>query len=95
MAYIGHRCDCGHTDLQHEHDATSDTLGRCTAEYGVTCSRGCGLVNEPEVIPTFDAKGNRVERVIEPGDGLRSMGGAVIVRTCTCDACRALYEQAA
>lgn len=96
MAYIGHRCDCGHTDLSHEHDGTSDNLGRCTAEFGSTCRRACGpVVAPPEVIPTFDAKGNQVERVIEPGDGLRAMGDHVIVRTCPCDACVALHEQMA
>ncbi|WP_055696530.1 hypothetical protein [Streptomyces silaceus] len=95
MAYIGHRCDCGHSDLQHAEDGTSTTLGRCAAEYGVTCSRTCGPLNQSEVIPTFDCKGNRVERVIVPGEGLPSESGASIVKTCPCESCTALHEQVA
>ena len=95
MAYIGHRCDCGHSDLQHAADGTADTLGLCTADYGVTCRRTCGPVPEPEVIPTFDFHGRPVERVIAPGGGLPSVSGAAGVKTCPCDACTALYEQLA
>jgi hypothetical protein len=30
MAYIGHRCDCGHTDLSHAGDGTdTNGLGSC------------------------------------------------------------------
>ena len=93
MAYIGHRCDCGHTDLQHTQNGEGDSLGNCTADYGVTCGRACGPIPEPEVIPTFDFRGRSVERVIAPGDGLRSESGAKIAATCPCAACQALYEQ--
>lgn len=95
MAYIGHRCNCGHTDLQHVHDGTETSLGGCTAGAGASCGRPCGPVQEPEIIPTFDLKGRPVDRVIEPGGGLASETGVLIVRTCTCDACTALYERAA
>lgn len=95
MAYIGHRCGCGHTDLSHIHDGTSDSLGACAAEFGATCRRTCGPLTEPEVIPTFDSKGRPVERIITPGGGLPSESGAPIVKTCPCDACQALHEQLA
>lgn len=90
MAYIGHRCDCGHSDLQHTGDGTSDTLGACSASFN-PC--GCGTTPEPEVIPTFDTKGRTVERVIAPGGGLPSESGNPVVKTCPCDACVALHEQ--
>ncbi|WP_406444464.1 hypothetical protein OHB14_36505 [Streptomyces sp. NBC_01613] len=95
MAYIGHRCDCGHSDLSHAGDDTGNTLGRCTAEFGASCSRDCGPVNQPEVIPTFNGKGRPVERVIEPGGGLPSESGNPVVKTCPCDACVAMHEQLA
>lgn len=91
MAYIGHRCNCGHSDLNHAQDGTAETLGACTT----TCQRPCGPVAEPEVIPTFDIKAKPVERIIPPGDGLRSEGGGIVVKTCACDACIALHEQLA
>jgi hypothetical protein len=87
MAYIGHRCDCGHSDLNHRQDGGGESLGGCVA----TCQRPCGPMPEPEVIPTFDLKAKPVERVIVPGEGLP--GGGFVVRTCTCDACVALHEQ--
>jgi hypothetical protein len=89
MAYIGHPCACGHTDLQHSANGAGKSLGRCST----ACARPCGPLAAPEVRPTFDAKGRPVERIIPPGEGLRSMGGVVVVRTCPCDACTALYEQ--
>jgi hypothetical protein len=91
MAYIGHRCTCGHSDLNHTKDGTSQSLGGCTA----TCQKPCGPTPEPEVIPTFDLKAQPVERVIVPGEGLPSEGGGFVIRTCTCDACVALHEQLA
>jgi hypothetical protein len=87
--YIGHRCDCGHTDLQHQQDGTFTSLGGCTS----MCNRPCGPLAAPEVIPTFDGKGRVVERVIAPGGGLPSMGGGVTVKVCPCEACVAVYER--
>jgi hypothetical protein len=96
MAYIGHRCPCGHTDLQHTQNGEDGNLGHCTADFGSTCRRTCGPIPEPpEVIPTFDIKGNQVERVIEPGGGLPSENGNPVVKTCPCAACVALHEQLA
>ena len=91
MAYIGHRCNCGHSDLNHRQDGSSKTLGGCTA----TCQKPCSPTAEPEVIPTFDIKARPVERVIVPGEGLPTESGGFVVRTCTCDACVALHEQLA
>lgn len=92
MAYIGHRCQCGHSDLQHTQTGEGDTLGSCTGSFS-GCAPRCGPIPAPEVIPTFDTKGRQVERVIPPGDGLRSEGGGIVVKTCPCDACVALHEQ--
>lgn len=89
MAFIGHRCGCGHNDLNHTQDGTGESLGSCVT----TCTRPCGPVREPEVIPTFDIKAQPVERIVIPGEGLPTEGGGFVVRTCTCDACQALYEQ--
>lgn len=91
MAYIGHRCDCGHSNLNHAQDGGSESLGGCTA----TCQRPCGPTPEPEVIPIFDFKARPIERVITPGEGLPSEGGGYVVRTCACDACVAVHEQLA
>lgn len=91
MAYIGHRCTCGHSDLNHRQDGTATTLGGCAA----TCQRPCGPLPAPEVIPTFDLKARPVDRVIVPGEGLPAEGGNYVIRTCACDACTALYEQTA
>ncbi|MET9517007.1 hypothetical protein [Streptomyces sp. NPDC002994] len=90
MAYIGHRCGCGHSDLQHSGEGPA---GTCQAASGASCGRGCTPSPDPEVIPTFDTKGQPIERLIPPGEGLASMSGAPIVRTCSCDACAALHEQ--
>lgn len=91
MAYIGHRCDCGHSDLNHRQDGTGTSLGGCVT----TCQQPCGPIPEPEVIPTFDLKAKPVERIIVPGEGLPSEGGGFVVRTCACNACVALHEQLA
>lgn len=93
MAYIGHRCDCGHTDLSHRNNGEGQSLGGCTGYCGTSCGTPCGSMPEPEVFPTFDAKGRPVERVIEPGGGLPAMGDNDVLKTCPCAACAALYEQ--
>jgi hypothetical protein len=93
MAFIGHRCGCGHNDLNHAEDDKGKQI--CTAKAGASCGKGCKSQGEPELMPTFDAKGGTVERILPPGDGLRAMGDSVVVRTCGCDACQALYEQLA
>lgn len=89
MAYIGHRCGCGHSDLQH---SDSDT---CQANAGTSCGRGCTPDPESQILPSFDAKGTRIERVLPPGDSFKSVGGVSIVTTCTCDACQTLHQQLA
>jgi hypothetical protein len=86
MAYIGHRCACGHSNTQH-------TSGKCTANNSKPCGRPCQMPDEAQVFPTFDVRGRRVERVIEPGGGWPSLGGNTFGKTCTCDACTALYAE--
>lgn len=95
MAFIGHRCACGHNDIQHT-DGTTSSIGTCTADCGRDCKSSCSLeLPEPEVMPSFDIKGNSVERILPPGDGFRAMGDHQVVTTCRCDACQALYAQLA
>ena len=93
MAFIGHRCTCGHNDVNH----TKNDKGKlvCTAKAGAPCGRPCKSQGEPEVMPSFAVTGRPVERIIPPGDGFRAMGDHVIVKTCYCycDGCQALYEQ--
>ncbi|ELP62819.1 hypothetical protein PV735_11230 [Streptomyces turgidiscabies] len=93
MAFIGHRCTCGHNDLNHIESENGKR--NCTAKSGGSCGKPCTSQGDSEVLPTFDLKGNHVERIIAPGDGPQTEGGTVLVRTCTCDACQALYEQLA
>jgi hypothetical protein len=93
MAFIGHRCSCGHNDLNHTQNDKGKRI--CTARAGGSCGKGCYPQGEPEVMPTFDRKGLRVERLITPGNGLETENGTHVVRTCTCDDCQALYQQLA
>lgn len=90
MAYIGHRCSCGHTDLSHTGEGDK---AQCTAVSGGSCGRGCTPAAAPELVPTFDINGRSVERVITPGDGLPNEAGGFTVRTCACDACTDLHQQ--
>lgn len=92
MAYIGHLCGCGHMDIHHG-ILQSGERGSCSAKAGVGCGNGCSKNEQAIQRPTFDTKGRPVERIIPPGDGLRSVGDAVIVRTCDCEACQALYAE--
>ncbi|MFH8797085.1 hypothetical protein [Streptomyces sp. NPDC017941] len=91
MAFIGHRCTCGHNDLNHTENDKGKNV--CTANAGARCGRKCTALKEPELLPTFDIKGHPVERVIVPGDGLRTESGTAVTQTCTCDGCQALYDQ--
>ncbi|MBA9003763.1 Lsr2 family protein [Thermomonospora cellulosilytica] len=88
---IAHRCTkCGHPDYQRRPDKTRpDELGHC--ECGCLCTPG-----KPELIPTFNFIGQRIERIVEPGarldgDGSDSLADGAPVRACGCDACKALY----
>lgn len=90
MAYIGHRCTCGHSDLQHR---GAQTRGGCTARAGHPCQRPCGPVAEPQVIPTFDLHGRPVERVLAPGAAFPTLGSSGHLHTCKCEDCAALYAQ--
>ena len=92
MAYIGHRCGCGHTDLNHSRDAKK---ALCTANGGRSCGRGCRTNPKSQVLPTWDHKGRPVERVVPPGEGLATPTGNDGVRTCNCDSCKALYAELA
>lgn len=53
---------------------------------------------DPEVVPTFDVAGRKVERIVAPGErlgtgldnGLGEQGGGGVT-ACGCAACKALY----
>lgn len=87
MAHIGHRCSCGHGDLNHLVSATGKRACKSNP-----CLRRCKRADQPELLPTFDTKGRTVERIVRPGDKLGA-DGELNVTTCGCDACRALYTE--
>lgn len=93
MAFIGHRCSCGHNDINHAEDGKGKRV--CTANGGAPCKRRCKTNGEPELMPTFDGKGNRVERIVRPGGGLAIGDAHPIGRTCECESCQSLYGQLA
>lgn len=93
MAFIGHRCTCGHNDLNHTRNDKGKAV--CTARSGGSCGKGCIASGEPELLPTFDRKGRHIEQITPPGDGLKTESGSTGVKTCICDACQALYAQLA
>jgi len=88
MAYIGHRCACRHGDLSHPVSASGKRSCGCQP-----CTRRCRREETPELLPSFDTKGNAVERIVQPGGALATQDGAGGPRTCDCDACRALYTE--
>lgn len=87
MAYIGHRCGCGHSDLHHNRDAAKSA---CQARGGRSCGRGCRKSPTSLEIPTFNLKGHSVERIVAPGERMGGPGG---IPTCTCANCQALYAE--
>lgn len=83
MAYIGHRCGCGHMDIHHKPDAARSA---CLANGGKSCGNGCRKNPKASVAPSFDRKGRPVERIVPPGERMGQ-----VVKTCGCEACHALY----
>lgn len=82
MSLITHRCTkCAHPDIwrMDKPGVTKATCDGCACK----CTPG-----QPEVIPTFDQAGQRIERIVKPGDAV-SPG----VPTCNCKDCEALHEQ--
>ncbi|MFB7899957.1 hypothetical protein ACFC1B_26940 [Streptomyces xiamenensis] len=84
MAYITHRCTCGHLPTAHPRP------GQCVQLGGRNCPAPCSprAAVEPEVVRTWDAAGRPVTTIAAPGDRLPGIG-----TTCDCAACTALYEQ--
>ncbi|MGK5533335.1 hypothetical protein [Streptomyces sp. URMC 129] len=83
MAFIDHRCPCGHIALRH-----GGAPIRCLAGRGCDAN-DCGPTEDtaPEVVPTWDAAGRPVAAIVPPGEVVSGLG-----RTCDCGACRELYE---
>lgn len=85
MAFIDHRCPCGHRLTQHRGP------GNCTADAGKGCARPCSkTLPAPEVMPSWDLKGRPVKRIVPPGEDFGNH-----FTTHDCETCRALYEQVA
>jgi hypothetical protein len=84
MSLITHRCTgCGHSDIGRLCRPGS-LRERCGDEHCVcVCTPG-----PPEVIPTWDQRGQRIEAVLAPG--LAFAAGAP---TCRCQDCKALHER--
>lgn len=86
MSLITHRCTkCSHPDIWRlgRPGMLTDRCGddRC----GCACAPG-----QPEVIPTWDLAGNRIERILAPGKTFAK--GAP---TCGCADCKALHKSLA
>lgn len=93
MSFIGHRCGCGHTDIQHQKDPKRGQ-GLCKGRAGRPCHQPCDPTDEPQVFATFDSKARPVEDIIEPGRRFPTQempGGGE--QTCDCDNCHALYAE--
>lgn len=89
MAYIGHRCACRHSDLDHSISPTTNRRRR----NGSPCKRRCSRRDQPELLPTLDPKARPIEAIVPPGQGLATEGGRTGPKTCDCDACRQLYTE--
>lgn len=85
---IGHRCKCRHGDLSHPVDKNGKRSCGCAG-----CDTRCRRNETPELLPTFDRKGNVIERIVPPGDPLGTEGDAGGPRTCDCDGGQALYAE--
>lgn len=80
MALIAHLCTrCAHPDIWRL-PKTQCGNGPCSCQR---CTPG-----PPQLRPTYDQAGRKVERIIKPGDDLHPG-----VHTCGCAQCKALYEQ--
>jgi hypothetical protein len=88
MAYIGHPCACRHGDLNHSVDKAGKR--RCNNN---PCTRRCRKAETPDLLPTFDSKGESIERIVEPGQKLAGESTNSGPQTCDCDACQALYAE--
>ncbi|SFF12011.1 hypothetical protein SAMN05216251_108245 [Actinacidiphila alni] len=88
MARIGHRCKCRHGDLSHTTDKNGKQSCGCAG-----CTTRCRRTEEPELLPTFDVKGNAVERIVPPGERLAGESTNSGPQTCGCAACCALYTE--
>lgn len=85
MAYIDHRCAaCGHLRSAHLSPANGSPVpcrqNACTCQHYADSS--------PELIPTFDLKGNTVQTVTPPGEQVTAG-----IRACDCGACHEMYQQ--
>ncbi|KDN83450.1 hypothetical protein [Kitasatospora cheerisanensis] len=90
MAYIGHRCACGHLDVHHRADSASRE--HCEAVGGVRCGKGCRKSSTSILVPTFDLAGRRIETITEPGQWIGE-GAGYSRAACACDDCRALHAE--
>ena len=91
---IAHRCPkCSHPDYRRGETAVDGDRGSCVC--GCKCTLG-----EPQVMPTFDVAGRKVERIVAPGErlgagvdnGLGNTDG-IGLRTCACAGCKGLHAQ--
>lgn len=87
MAYIGHRCRCGHGDANHRVTDSRERI--CTANGGQSCGRGCRRPNTASLHPTWSITGRSIEEITPPG----TRRPAWPEPTCSCDACWALYTE--
>lgn len=88
-----HRCrkrGCGHRDDLHNKEGGDCSYGLCKP-----CRLPDSLDVEPmpELVPTWDTKGNLVERVHKPGSTWNE-GNRHAIKLCNCERCNAAYDEA-
>jgi hypothetical protein len=81
---IAHICTvCGCADFHRD-----DRQGGRTTYCPPACNCPACTPGEATLRPTFDSRGQVVERIIPPGE--KSEGGYIVA--CSCDDCKGLYE---
>ncbi|WHX19803.1 hypothetical protein QFW82_23530 [Streptomyces malaysiensis subsp. malaysiensis] len=85
IAYVGHRCSCGHTAMSHK--TTKSGKYRCFAIMGNSCGRGCSKNPKSELIPA-NPKGYQPGHIAPPGEQVTGLG-----TTCDCCACQSLHQE--
>lgn len=84
MAFISHRCGCGHLLINHKGP------GHCAQKGGAGCGNPCSkTLPPPEVVPTWDVQRRPITAIAEPGTSI----GHGYPTMHDCDACRELYAQ--
>lgn len=91
MTLIIHRCNCGHSDIEHDPQrserTTSCSFGWCRCRR----VRHDVRTEDPvEAIPSWTPSGEPIQTVMQPGSLI--VGAPPPTRTCDCGTCIATFE---